>query len=378
MILKINSQNANKINSYIRDFPDCKLKDYEKVRIQDKLTRLDVFRLPLDSLFYNVENGRFAAEYLQLKKKIGRELKSEDPNDVKEIEKMLREQSISRSEWLKNDLKDNGQEEPGIITHDGYVVNGNRRMSVLSLLAKEDPKYGYINVGRLPDNVSESDIYKIELGKQLARDQKLDYGPINELLKIKQGITAGLSPEQISKTIGFSVDEIKEKLDRLILIEEYLQFIEEPKNYKAAEGVHEHFIDLQNQIFNKKTLKQKSYSPLDLLTMKKVAYSVIQQGVPHMQIRKIPKAIEHPKIKPIFIEAGKFVKTDPKKTKDHFDACLTRIKAEEDRDRPFQVLNAILGNLEALDIDNPELKKAEYKLLIKKIVDRMQDLSKLV
>ncbi len=376
--MEINTQNATKIDSYIRDFPDSRLDYPERVRIQDKLVSLDVFRLPIKSLFYNVENGRFAAEYLELKKTIGRELHSEETKDAQEIEKMLREQSRSRTEWLKNDLRDNGQEEPGIITHDGYVINGNRRMSVLSILEKEDPKFGYINVGRLPANVSESDIYKIELGKQLARDQKLDYGPINELLKIKQGVRANLTKEQIAKTIGFSVEEIDEKLERLELIEEYLEFIGEPGNYKAAERVHEHFIDLQNYIFAKRVMKKNSYSPLELLNIKQVAYSVIQQGVPHLQIRQITKAMNKPKIKPIFMDAGKYSKTDKKKTKEIFDVCLTRIKAEDDRDRPFQVLNAILGNLEALDVTNPELKKEEHRLLIKKIVDRMADLQKLI
>jgi len=99
--MEINTQNATKIDSYIRDFPKSRLDYPERVRIQDQLVSLDVFRLPIKSLFYNVENGRFAAEYLELKKKIGRELHSEEHKDAQEIEKMLREQSPSRTEWLK-------------------------------------------------------------------------------------------------------------------------------------------------------------------------------------------------------------------------------------------------------------------------------------
>jgi len=376
--LEINTQNAAKIDSYLRDFSNCILDYPERVRIQDKMTNISVYRLPLELLFYNVANGRFAAEYLAKKNELKRELNSENPEDVKEIEKMLRNQSPSKTQWLKNNLKDVGQEEPGIITNDGYVINGNRRMSVLTLLVTEDSKYGYMNVGRLPTNVSESDIYKIELGKQMARDQKLDYGPINELLKIKHGLDSGLNEEQIASTIGFSVDEIKEKIDRLELIKEYLEFIGEPNNFKAAEKINEHFIDLQNNIFSKKQQKRQQFSPLELLNMKEIAFATIKGGIPHLELRKIPKIVVNPRIKPYFMEAKKYAQTNPQKTIEIFDVCSTRLKAEDDRDKPAKLLDAILGNLEALGLPNEELKKDEYKTLIKKIIDLVEELKKLV
>ncbi|WP_162858670.1 hypothetical protein [Candidatus Nitrosotenuis aquarius] len=377
--MEINTENAKRIDSYISDYPTCKTDFTEKVTIQDKITRIPVYRLPLNMLFYNVQNGRFAAEYIELKKKLGRELDSQNPNDAKEIEKMLRDQNDSKTKWLKEDIRNNGQRDSGIITHDGFVINGNRRMSVLNLLAKEDPKYGYMEVARLPPHVSESDVYKIEIGIQLAREEQLDYGPINELLKIKQGVTSGLTEEQIAKTLsGFTVDDIKERLERLTLIEEYLDFIKKPGQYLAADGLNEHFIDFQKSILSKnKNKKSPIFGPLDLLNMKQVAFSVINQGATHMEIRKIPNVVLNQKIKPIFITAAQNVSADPKRTKEIFETCLERVKAEENRDRPYQILNTILGNLEALDYTNPELKKAEYDQLIKKILGYLQELQKL-
>jgi hypothetical protein len=243
--MKINSQNAKKIDSYIKDYKkQADLNDTEKVRIQGKVEKIDIFRLPLDHLFYNVENGRFAKEYLNIKKVLKRELNSENPDDAKEIEKMLRDQNTSKTIWLKDDIQTMGQQEAGIITHDGFVINGNRRMSVLNLLAKENSDYGFMNVARLPDHVEESDIYKIELGKQMAREQKLDYGPINELLKIEHGIKSKLTPEQIAITIGYTKEEIEDKMERLDLIREYLDFIGEPDNFEAVDDINDNFIDL--------------------------------------------------------------------------------------------------------------------------------------
>lgn len=375
--MQINAQNAKKIDAYIQDFPKCKLTYHERVRIQDKMTNLPVYRLPISLLFYNVENGRFAAEYLEKKKELGRDLSSDNPEDVKEIEKMLRGQSTSKTEWLKNNLKEVGQDEPGIITNEGYLVNGNRRRSVLALLEKEDTKYGFMNVGRLPPNVTESDIYKIELGKQLARDQKLDYGPINELLKIQHGLKSGMNEEQIAKTIGFSVEEIKDKIERLEMIKEYLQFIGEPDNFKAADKVNEHFIDLQNHIFSEKKRKKQEFSPLELFQIKQMAFSAIKGGIPHLDLRKIPKLVNNPKIKPIFLSAAQEAQKDPKKTIEVFEICSTRLLAEENRNKPAKILDAILGNLEALDLTDNELKKEDYKTPIKKIIAFLDNLKKL-
>ena len=373
----INTQNTKKIDAYIRDFPQCKLDYPERVRIQDVMTNITSYRLPLDLLFYNVENGRFASEYLALKKQLKRSLKPEDLNDIKEIEKMLRNQSSAKTEWLKNNLKEFGQEEPGIITHDGYVINGNRRMSVLKLLASEDPKYNYMNVGRLPENVTESDIYKIELGKQMAREQKLDYGPINELLKIQHGLDSGLNVEQIASTIGFTKEEIEEKIDRLELIKEYLEFIKQPENFKEAENKDNHFINLQEQLFSKSRKKKNEFSPLELFNIKEIAFSTIQSGISHMELRKIPKLVKNERIKPIFMEATQYVTSEPEKTMKIFDVCTTRLKAEDDRDKPDNLLNAILGNFEALGLPNDELKKEEYKTMIRKVISFLDELKKL-
>ena len=383
MILKINSENAKKIDIYIKTNESiCKMNYPERVRIQDKMTEIPVYRLPLKYLHYNVENGRFAKEYLNLKKELGRDLVPGNNSDEIEIEKMLRDQSPSKTIWLKNDIKDNGQDEPGIITEDGYVINGNRRLSVLKLLQDENTDFGYMNVGRLPSNVDEADIYKIELGKQMARDQKLDYGPMNELLKIEHGINSKLTPEQIANTIGFSKEEIEEKIERLQLIKEYLSFIGEPNNFEAAESINDHFIDLQNYIFKKPSKKNKTkkveYTVLEKQNIKEIAFATMQSGVLSKHLRKIPKMVTNSKIKPIFFSAKEFTKNQPTKALEIFGACETRLKAEEDRDKPGLLLDAILGNLDSLDFDHPNLKNEDYKTMINKILNYTEELKKLV
>ena len=377
--MKINSQNAKKIDSYIKDYKkQADLNDTEKVRIQGKVEKIEIFRLPLDHLFYNVENGRFAKEYLNIKKVLKRELNSENPDDAKEIEKMLRDQNPSKTIWLKDNIQTMGQQEAGIITHDGFVINGNRRMSVLNLLAKENSDYGFMNVARLPDHVEESDIYKIELGKQMAREQKLDYGPINELLKIEHGIKSKLTPEQIAITIGYTKEEIEDKMERLDLIREYLDFIGEPDNFEAVDDINDHFIDLHEKLFSKKQLAKKRFSPLELIDIKDIAFATMKAKVPSKTLRKIPTMVDNPKIKPRFFEATKFATpSTAKQALEIFESCETRLKAETDKGKPAKLLKLILDNFDSVDFHHPELKQEENKNLIKKVISYMENLKKL-
>ena len=90
----LDESNAKKIDDYIQKH-DCKLKRNRDVIIQGKRVDLDVYRLPLDLLFYNIRNGRFASEYDELKVKEGRELRPEDPADAKKFENFC-------IVWMKN------------------------------------------------------------------------------------------------------------------------------------------------------------------------------------------------------------------------------------------------------------------------------------
>ena len=83
------NENEQKIDEYVAQNPDCKLPKTHSVIIQGQSQDIQVYKLPLDLLFYNIRNGRFAAEYIELKEKNGRELEPEKPDDAKVIQNML-------------------------------------------------------------------------------------------------------------------------------------------------------------------------------------------------------------------------------------------------------------------------------------------------
>jgi len=156
----MNQKNAEKIDQYIMQNPDAKLAKTHSVIIKGQSMDIQVYKLPLDLLFYNIKNGRFAAEYLELKEKIGRELHPDVSKDKSVIQQMLLELDPKRSLNLESDIRKFGQREPGICTYDGYVHNGNRRLSVIqNIVDTGDLHFGYLQVARLPLEVDDQDLF---------------------------------------------------------------------------------------------------------------------------------------------------------------------------------------------------------------------------
>ena len=101
---------------------------------------------------------------------IGRQLDPYQVEDANIIRAILLELDSQKTKDLKNDKHQKGQLEPGVITYDGVVINANRRMAVLSELHKKEPggKWEHLEAIRLPENVGEKDLWRIEAGLQLS------------------------------------------------------------------------------------------------------------------------------------------------------------------------------------------------------------------
>ncbi|MGW5493572.1 hypothetical protein [Streptomyces olivaceoviridis] len=95
---------------------------------------------------------------------------------------------------LKEDLDKFGQNEPGLVTHHGVLVNGNTRAVALRELGKQS-----MRVGVLPSSFTQADIDAVELALQLRQDQRRDYSYINRLIAMEEQAAMGRTPEQIAK-----------------------------------------------------------------------------------------------------------------------------------------------------------------------------------
>jgi hypothetical protein len=87
---------------------------------------------------------------------------------------------------LKEDLQEYGQNDPGIITRAGVLINGNTRRAALKELGQEN-----MRVGVLPPDAGHADLESIELSLQLRKDHRREYSFMNFLLAVDERAADG-------------------------------------------------------------------------------------------------------------------------------------------------------------------------------------------
>ena len=235
--MNYNEQTANAIDEYIRnnsekiklaaDDPCLKETHIELTQADGtrKTTKFEVIKLPLNLVFPNVRNGRFRDIYLEEKMRLQSEgyngLEESDDPESWELDPfddtqagIIRSMLLERLEpeaarKLIQAISDEGQRFPGIIAHDGRIMNANRRYAALHILSEQSKEPGFIRVTRLPKNTSDKDLHRIEIKEQMGTDFKLDYSPINEVLKVHEVSALGMTASEIADEMGKKEADIK-------------------------------------------------------------------------------------------------------------------------------------------------------------------------
>ncbi|MCY0934752.1 hypothetical protein [Streptomyces sp. H34-S4] len=162
---------------------------------------VEVIDLPLSSLFFNPGTHRIRAQ------------RSHDPIRDKQLEEtpweavgqgylahLLQADPANPTtrdaafDKLKESLDQFGQNDPGLVTHHGVLVNGNTRAAALRELGVQS-----MRVGVLPASFTWADINAVELSLQLRKDHRRDYSYLNRLLAMEEQAQLGRTPEHISK-----------------------------------------------------------------------------------------------------------------------------------------------------------------------------------
>lgn len=266
-----------------------------KFAIKGQIILAPIYRFELTDVAYNKSNGRIKAEILEKESELGRSLNQFIESDSNIIADILLSIRKEENEKIKADLEKNTQINPGIITADGIVINGNRRKALLTELYKDThaEKYKYLDAHILPPDIKKKELWLIEAGIQLSTPQQLEYSPINNLLKLKEGINSGLKiADMASRIYGVTEEKIQGDLERLTLIDEYLDvFLGKKEKYHLVKGLDNHFINLQNILSfytSPKNIKI-DWEPTedDLNELKLVGFYYIRMRMPHLRIRDI-------------------------------------------------------------------------------------------
>lgn len=187
--------------------------------------KFDVHKINVDNIVFNKYNGRIGTFVKAYEKNSG-ELDPTNDSDEKLIIDFLWRSNERRNKETMKDIKDKEQLEPGIISADGVIVDGNRRAMLLKKIAQErndTPTYFIAAVLKETLEENPKEILKLETMEQMGQDAKVDYNPIEKYVKCKDlKEIGGFTNQQIAKMLGDSKDKIEEYFQILNLMDDYL------------------------------------------------------------------------------------------------------------------------------------------------------------
>jgi len=195
-----------------------------------------IIKLHVDYLMFRIGNSRTLRQqisYLSNNPDLSDDFfKDPEASVVQKAQEEILLSMINSSSTGKDfleDLDSRGQDEPTIITFEGYLVNGNRRTAALKDIGKE-----FVDCVVLPEDATKRDIYALEHLLQISEDFKEDYHWINELINFYQGIhdqSLSFNKDQMAKSFRIKRSELEKKLRTMDLVSEFLSWKGIPNHY---------------------------------------------------------------------------------------------------------------------------------------------------
>lgn len=273
--------------SRIKYFDKLKSKEpysHKDIYYKGKKQKLPVYEIDLDYLVYNQWNGRIASLVKSHYKETGFEIDATDPKGIELIEKFLWQSNEPANKVTEKSILDQGQNEYGIVTRDGVVIDGNRRSLILRRVAKlkkESPVYflGVVLDESLDDDPKE--IMRLETTYQMGEDAKVDYNAIEKYLKCKDLISYSFNEKEIGKMMGDSEAKVKEYLSIMNLMDDYLDKLGYSGIYTRLDKTEGAFVDFNNYLnrysrSKKSEIVQWNYNDSDLNDLKLIYFDYIR------------------------------------------------------------------------------------------------------
>lgn len=198
---------------------------------------LSVYKIPLQYLFYNDENGRISTEIAKFKERIvpTNDLENSEYND--KIAKMIEDNNHNSLKKTQESISVSGQNIHGWVLEDGRIIDGNRRFTALRNIHKKTGKTVYFESVILPfsyNNVTEKmKIKKLELSIQMGIEDKEQYEPVDLALDIYR-TTGGYNPimteADYSDASKIKLKEVKANYDGVVYMKQFLDYIGAPED----------------------------------------------------------------------------------------------------------------------------------------------------
>lgn len=367
---------------------------YEKISktkaliIKGEQKVLDVYKIPVSDLKYNLLNDRILTQFTATEREKLKGASLEEQNKM--LEELIWSSSPQDNEKTKQNIKQFGQREPGVVMSDGTIVDGNRRYTCIRKLYEADPqqKNGYYEACILTDEykLTDKELKTLELNIQHGEEEKVKYDPINRSVAAFRDIEQNklFTLKEYANSISSKEADVKKDVDAGRLIHEFLEYSNNDENYKIASDLKLDgpIRDVSNVI--KKTGNEdiKEYA-FDFLMLNKKDHKTIRPLLKEISnIDKSPKHVErHEMLRDQIHEAleanGNDI-SELRKNEQLRKEVFTNFNDFEEKSRMKSVspktkkdLERIIKTIQNIDID--ELKVlAEGDVHITKLVHQMR------
>ena len=223
------------IEKLLKDYEDRNEKKSLTIEYRGKERTFPIITIDPNVLLLNHNNNRLAAQLFDHPDK-----QAVYGNPTSENAQLIISDLLRKTERFKNlqdQLGEFGQQNPGLITRNGLLVNGNTRTVATRLLNKPG-----IDVAVLPDDVDDTVILDLEMSLQMVELVHQDYTFTNELLLLEKCRKQGYTDKQIALKMKWSKGWQK-KLDKRFQL---LRLINEIRDYMQP-------INLAYAIFDEKS-----------------------------------------------------------------------------------------------------------------------------
>lgn len=289
----IREENIRKIVQREKDDPFGK----QEIPWKDDLVTMNVYKIPLDLLIYNKFNGRILSRTKSLERQ-NHAICVETPVGKNLIEKLLWDSKPERNKSTLKSIAYYGQQKVGIITSDGVIIDGNRRVMMLNRIMNGQSftkKFNYFKAVVLPVRSDENPlaIQELETKFQMGEDEKLGYNATEKYLRAKEiylslAISKAFQVDEfedqalntISDWMGETKTEIVRYLNAMIIMEEYLSYLDYDGIYTQLDGREDQFLSLTKSLrafYNIESLKGfDGYSNDNVDDLKVIAFDFIR------------------------------------------------------------------------------------------------------
>lgn len=152
--------------------------------------------------------------------------------------------------------RDGNQKQPLLITRDGVVVNGNRRLAAMRELYSESAsdfsEFAQIEAMVLPAHVDQAEIKRIEVRLQMTPQTLLPYDWIDQAQAVRELMAEGFEKGEVADLMQLTDQAVTQILGRLDEADLYLEeCAKKPGEYLSIMSEQQHFEEMEKGLRNK-------------------------------------------------------------------------------------------------------------------------------